>query len=58
MEVNELLARNRDELMVFEEMDDKRQVNRRRDSLMTEDELPEWVMHGAKTKETAEEVKI
>ena len=43
MEVNELLSRNRDELMIFEEMDADRNTTDHRDALMTDSELPEWI---------------
>lgn len=56
MEVNELLARNRDELMIFEDMDAQRGQSRHRDRLMTEKELPEWVTKSAEQDQAADEV--
>lgn len=44
MEVNELISRNREELVVFEEMDAKREPSKYKDVLVTEDELPSWVI--------------
>ena len=56
MEVNELLARNRDELMIFEDMDEKRVRSKHKDRLLTEDELPEWVTQSTQEEKMPEEV--
>ena len=56
MEVNEILARNRDELMLFEEMDGKHVRMKHRERLMTEEELPEWVTQSTQQEKIPEEV--
>eukprot|EP00210_Caulerpa_lentillifera_P001183 g1139.t1 len=51
MEVNELIARSRDELLIFEEMDDEEEDAGYQTRLLAEDEVPDWVVEDQAKKE-------
>ena len=46
-EINELISRNKDEIVRFEEMDEELlRTGAKPRGLMTEDEVPSWVLQG------------
>lgn len=48
MEVNEMISRGKDEVIMFEEMDNEINMTSSRPKLMTADEVPSWVVEAEK----------
>lgn len=59
MEVNELISRTRDEILIFEEMDEEEGESVYNTRLLCDEEVPDWVMQGQneEEEETPQEVE-